>query len=429
MIDAARRAFQLPDLRRKIFFTFAMLAVYRLAAHVPVPGVNAVRLRELVESNQLLGLLSLFSGGSLETFSIAALGVYPYITASIVMQILSPVIPALSEMSKEGESGRTRLAQYTRLLTVPLAILQAYAQATLLSREGIITNFGLFDRTTFLPTLSMVLTLTVGTMFLVWLGELITEKGVGNGVSLIIFGGIVARLPATIAQSFVTGANWLGLGVLALLGLGIVLAIIYMNEGQRRIAVHYAKRIRGNRVYGGTTTYIPLRVNSAGMIPLIFAMSILLIPGTAATYLQSSDVSWVRSTANFIAGVFSANGPFYWLLYFLMVVGFTYMYTAIVFQQQNLPETLQKQGGFIPGIRAGRPTADYLSRVLNRITLLGALFLGLIAVLPFIAGQLTGIQVLTLSSTGILIVVGVVLDTMKQLEAQLMMRRYEGFIK
>ncbi|MDQ3702878.1 MAG: preprotein translocase subunit SecY [Chloroflexota bacterium] len=429
MIDAARRAFQLPDLRRKIIFTFAMLAVYRLAAHVPVPGVDALRLRELVESNQLLGLLSLFSGGSLETFSIAALGVYPYITASIVMQILSPVIPALSEMQKEGESGRTRLAQYTRLLTVPLAILQAYAQATLLSREGIITNFGLFDRATFLPTLSMVLTLTVGTMFLVWLGELITEKGVGNGVSLIIFGGIVARLPATIAQSFVTGANWLGLAVLAVLGLGIVLAIIYMNEGQRRIAVHYAKRIRGNRVYGGTTTYIPLRVNSAGMIPLIFAMSILLIPGTAATYLQSSDVGWVRSAANFVAGVFSANGPFYWVLYFVMVVGFTYMYTAIVFQQQNLPETLQKQGGFIPGIRAGRPTADYLSRVLNRITLLGALFLGLIAVLPFIAGQLTGIQVLTLSSTGILIVVGVVLDTMKQLEAQLMMRRYEGFIK
>ncbi len=429
MIDAARRAFQLPDLRRKIIFTFAMLAVYRLAAHVPVPGVNAARLRELVENNQLLGLLSLFSGGSLETFSIAALGVYPYITASIVMQILSPVIPALSELSKEGEAGRTRLAQYTRLLTVPLAILQAYAQATLLSREGIISNFSLFDRTTFLPTLSMVLTLTVGTMFLVWLGELITEKGVGNGVSLIIFGGIVARLPATIAQSFVAGANWLGLAVLALLGLGIVLAIIYMNEGQRRIAVHYAKRIRGNRVYGGTTTYIPLRVNSAGMIPLIFAMSILLIPGTAATYLQSSDVSWVRTTANFMVGLFSTNGVFYWLLYFVMVVGFTYMYTAIVFQQQNLPETLQKQGGFIPGIRAGRPTADYLSRVLNRITLLGALFLGLIAVLPFVAGRLTGIQVLTLSSTGILIVVGVVLDTMKQLEAQLMMRRYEGFIK
>ncbi|HEX2036378.1 MAG TPA: preprotein translocase subunit SecY [Chloroflexota bacterium] len=429
MIDAARRAFQLPDLRRKIIFTFALLAVYRLAASVPVPGVDAVRLRQLVESNQLLGLLSLFSGGSLETFSLAALGVYPYITASIVMQVLSPIIPALSELSKEGESGRTRMAQYTRLLTVPLAVLQAYAQAALLAREGIIVNFGLFDRATFLPTVSLVLTLTAGTMFLVWLGELITEKGIGNGVSIIIFGGIVARLPATVAQSFVAGANWLGLASLAVLGLGIVLAIVYMNEGQRRIPVHYARRVRGNRVYGGQSTYIPLRVNSAGMIPLIFAMSILLIPGTIATYFQGAGNTVVRDVANFIVGLFDSTGPVYWLLYFLLVVGFTYMYTAIVFQQQDLAGTLQKQGGFIQGIRAGRPTAEYLNRVLNRITLLGALFLGLVAVLPYLAGQATNIQVLTLSSTGILIVVGVVLDTMKQLEAQLMMRHYEGFIK
>ncbi|MGH2355390.1 MAG: preprotein translocase subunit SecY [Chloroflexota bacterium] len=429
MIDAARRAFQLPDLRRKIIFTFAMLAVYRLVAHVPVPGVNSARLRELVEGNQLLGLLSLFSGGSLETFSIAALGVYPYITATIVMQILQPVIPTLSELAKEGEAGRTKVAQYTRMLAVPLAILQAYAQATLLSREGIITNFGLFDRTTFLPTASMILTLSVGTMFLVWLGELITEKGIGNGVSLIIFAGIVARLPATIAQSFVAGANWFGLAFLAVLGLAIVAAIVYMNEGQRRIQVHYAKRIRGNRQYGGTTTYIPLRVNSAGMIPLIFGMSFMLIPGTVATYFQGAQTEWVRNVANLIVGIFNSTGFFYWFLFFILVVGFTYMYTAIVFQQQNLPETLQKQGGFIPGIRAGRPTADYLGRVLNRITLLGALFLGIVAVMPYFAGVATNIQVLTLSSTGILIVVGVVLDTMKQLEAQLMMRHYEGFIK
>ena len=429
MIDAARRAFQLPDLRQKIIFTFAMLAVYRLAAHVPVPGVNQAQLRQLVEGNQLLGLLSLFSGGALETFSLAALGVYPYITATIVMQILQPVIPRLAELAKEGEAGRTRLSQYTRMLTVPLALLQAYAQATLLAREGIITNFGLFDRTTFLPTVSLCLTLTAGTMFLVWLGELITEKGVGNGISLIIFAGIVARLPAIIAQQFVAGSNWIGLVVLAVVGMLIVLSIVYMNEGQRRITVHYAKRIRGNRQYGGTTTYIPLRVNSAGMIPLIFAMSILLIPGTVATYFQGSDIEWVRNIANVVVSLFNTQNAFYWVLYFVLVVGFTYMYTAIVFQQQNLPETLQKQGGFIPGIRAGRPTADYLSRVLNRITLLGALFLGVIAVLPFLVGAVTGTTVLTLSTTGILIVVGVVLDTMKQLEAQLMMRRYEGFIK
>jgi preprotein translocase subunit SecY len=429
VIDAARRAFQLPDLRQKIIFTFAMLAVYRLVAHVPIPGVNQEALRQLVEGNQLLGLLSLFSGGSLETFSLAALGVYPYITAQIVMQILTPVIPRLAELSKEGEAGRTRLSQYTRILTVPLALLQAYAQATLLAREGIITNFGLFDRTTFLPTISLCLTLTAGTMFLVWLGELITEKGIGNGISLIIFAGIVARLPATIAQQFVGGSDWLGLALLAILGLLIILAIVYMNEGQRRITVHYARRIRGNRQYGGTTTYIPLRVNSAGMIPLIFAMSIMLIPATVATYFQGSETEWVRNVANTVVTLFGTTSPFYWFLYFVLVVGFTYMYTAIIFQQQNLPETLQKQGGFIPGIRAGRPTAEYLSRVLNRITLLGAIFLGAIAVLPFVAGRLTDTTVLTLSTTGILIVVGVVLDTLKQLEAQLMMRRYEGFIK
>lgn len=423
------RAFRLPDVRRKILFTFAMLAVFRVVAHVPLPGVNLGSLRQLLEQNQLLGMLDLFSGGSLTTFSIAALGVYPYITASIVMQVLAPVIPHLQEMQKDGEAGRTRVAQYTRVLTVPLAMLQAYAQATLLAREGIISNFGLMSASTFLSTVSMILTLTAGTMFLVWLGEIITEKGVGNGMSLLIFAGIIARLPGSIGQSFVSGTSFLGLIFLGVIGLGMVAAIIFINEGQRRIMVQYAKRIRGNRVFGGTTTYIPLKVNSSGMIPLIFAMSIMLIPGTIATYFTAAETEWVKSTAQFIARVFSSTGVVYWVLYFWLVVAFTYFYTAVVFQQQNLPETLQKQGGFIPGIRAGRPTADYLNRVVNRITLLGAIFLGVVAIAPYIAGVVTGIQVLTLSSTGILIVVGVVLDTMKQLEAQLMMRRYEGFIK
>lgn len=429
MIDAAVRAFQLPDLRRKIIFTFALLGVFRLVAHVPVPGVDVGRLRELFESNQLLGMLDLFSGGSLATFSVAALGVYPYITASIVMQIVAPLIPSLQEMQKEGEAGRTRSAQYTRMLTVPLAMLQAYAQASLLAREGIIANFGLFNQTTFLPTLSLILSLTAGTMFLVWVGELITEKGIGNGVSLIIFAGIVSGLPSSIGRSLVVGTNWLALAVLAVLGLVMVWAIVVMNEGQRRIQVQYARRVRGNRAYGGQTTYIPLRVNSAGMIPLIFAMSIMLIPGTVATYFQGAETPWIRGFANAVVSVFNATGGFYWFLYFWLVVGFTYFYTAVVFQQQNLPETLQKQGGFIPGRRAGRDTAEYLNRVLVRITLLGALFLGVLAVAPYFAGLLTNTQVLTLSSTGILIVVGVVLDTMKQLEAQLMMRHYEGFIK
>lgn len=429
MFEAALRAFRLPDLRRKILFTFAMLAVFRLATHVPVPGVNVAALQQLFQSNQLLGLLDLFSGGSLTTFSIAALGVYPYITATIVMQILQPLIPQLAELSKEGEAGRTKLAQYYRLLTVPLAMLQGYAQVTLLSREGIITSFGLFNRTTFLPTVSLILTLTAGTMFLVWLGELITEKGVGNGVSLIIFAGIIARLPTSVGQSFASGTNLIILGVIAVLGALIVGAIVYMNEGQRRIQVHYAKRLRGNRMYGGQTSYLPLRVNSAGMIPLIFATSIMLIPGTVATYLQASDNATLRGIATFFVDIFHSTSPVYWVIYFWLVVIFTFFYTYVVFQQQNLPETLQKQGGFIPGIRAGRPTADYLNRVLYRITILGALFLGAVAVAPYIIGRVTGVQVLTISSTGILIVVGVVLDTMKQLEAQLMMRHYEGFIR
>ncbi|MBU6288296.1 MAG: preprotein translocase subunit SecY [Chloroflexota bacterium] len=430
MFEAVLRAFRLPDVRRKLIFTFAMLAVFRIIAHVPLPGVRLDKLRELMASNQLLGMLDLFSGGSLTTFSIAALGVYPYITAQIVMQVLSPVIPQLQDLQKEGESGRMRVAQYTRLLAVPLAMLQAYAQGSLLAREGILDNFGLVGVGTFLPTVSMVLTLAAGTMFLVWLGELITEQGIGNGMSLLIFAGIISKLPASIAQSFASGIGALSVFGLGLIGVAMVGAIIYINEGQRRIMVQYAKRIRGNRVFGGTSTYIPLRVNSSGMIPLIFAMSIMLIPGTIATYFTAAEPGAVRTVAEFVAGIFSSNGVVYWVLYFWLVVGFTYFYTAVVFQQQNLPETLQKQGGFIPGIRAGRPTADYLNRVLNRITLLGAVFLGVVAVAPYIAGLIVGDRgMTTLSSTGILIVVGVVLDTMKQLEAQLMMRQYEGFIR
>ena len=430
MFEAVLRAFRLPDVRRKLILTFAMLAVFRIIAHVPLPGVRLDKLRELMASNQLLGMLDLFSGGSLTTFSIAALGVYPYITAQIVMQVLSPVIPQLQDLQKEGESGRMRVAQYTRLLAVPLAMLQAYAQGSLLAREGILDNFGLVGVGTFLPTVSMVLTLAAGTMFLVWLGELITEQGIGNGMSLLIFAGIISKLPASIAQSFASGIGALSVFGLGLIGVAMVGAIIYINEGQRRIMVQYAKRIRGNRVFGGTSTYIPLRVNSSGMIPLIFAMSIMLIPGTIATYFTAAEPGAVRTVAEFVAGIFSSNGVVYWVLYFWLVVGFTYFYTAVVFQQQNLPETLQKQGGFIPGIRAGRPTADYLNRVLNRITLLGAVFLGVVAVAPYIAGLIVGDRgMTTLSSTGILIVVGVVLDTMKQLEAQLMMRQYEGFIR
>jgi preprotein translocase subunit SecY len=433
LVQAAINAFKLPDIRRRLLYTLALLLVFRFVAHIPVPGVNREELRRLFEEAQFLGLLDLFSGGAMANFSIVAMGVYPYITATIIMQLLTPVIPALKEISREGgEAGRMRMNQYMRLATVPLAALQAFGQASLLSQLGIIQNFGLFNSTTFLNTLAIIASMTAGTMFLVWLGELITENGIGQGISLIIFAGIVANLPSTIGQAILGqtgGTALLGVGLIGIMSIIIVVSIVVMYEAQRRIPVHYAKRIRGNRQYGGQTTHIPLKINSAGMIPLIFAISILIFPSTVASYFQYSDTAWVSAIANFIIRLFDSQAPLYWILYFLLVVGFTYFYTAIVFQQQNIPEILQKNGGFIPGIRPGRPTADFLNHVIVRVTLAGALFLGLIAVAPFIIQTVTGIRAFTLSSTGMLIVVGVVQDTMKNLEAQLLMRQYQGFLR
>ena len=429
MIDSMLNAFKIPDLRRKLLFTFSMLVIFRFIAHVPVPGVNADRLRDLFESNQLIGMLDLFSGGAMSSFSVAAMGVYPYITATIIMQLLIPMVPRLQELSKEGESGRNKINQYMHWLTVPLAFLQALGTGSLLASEqlGVIPSFNLLAAP--LPTLAIVISMTAGTMLLIWIGELITERGIGNGISIIIFGGIVARLPSLVAQSVFAGTNVPALVLFFALALLIVAAIVVVQEGQRRIPVQFAKRIRGTRMYGGTTTHIPMRVNSAGMIPLIFAMSIMLFPGTVASYFVYSENVWVANIAGFVSGVFNPAHLVYWVLYFLMVVGFTFFYTMVIFQQQNIPESLQKNGGFIPGIRPGRPTGEYLNKVLIRITWFGAVFLGLVAVMPFVAQNLTGFQAITLSSTALLIVVGVVLDTMKQLEAQLLMRHYQGFMK
>lgn len=428
MIDSVVNAFKIPDLRRKLIYTFAMLVIFRFVSHVPVPGVNAERLRDLFASNQLIGMLDLFSGGAMSSFSVAAMGVYPYITASIIMQLLIPMVPRLQELAREGESGRNKINQYTHWLTVPLAALQALGTGSLLasSQLGVIDRFNLFAYP--LSTLAIIISMTAGTMLLIWMGELITENGIGNGISIIIFGGIVARLPSAFLGSLFAGVNLLGLAVFTILGLLTVAAIVFVQEGQRRVPVQFAKRIRGTRMYGGTSTHIPLRVNSAGMIPLIFAMSIMLFPGTVAQYFMFSG-GLVGDIANFIAGVFNPVHLVYWLLYFLMVVGFTFFYTIVIFQQQNIPESLQKNGGFIPGIRPGRPTGEYLNKVLLRVTWFGAAFLGLVAVLPFPVQNLTGVTALTLSSTALLIVVGVVLDTMKQLESQLLMRHYQGFIK
>jgi len=430
LIDSALNAFRIPDLRNKVLYTIGLLLVFRVIAHIPVPGVDLAALRDLFANNQLLGLLNLFSGGALQTFSVVALGVYPYITGSIIMQLLLPLIPRLEALSKEGEMGRNKLNQYTRVMTVPLAFLQGFGQVSLLQRSGVLANFNLFSGATFLPSLSLLVALTAGTMLLVWLGELITENGIGNGISLIIFAGIVARVPAGISQVVAGSLSATSLIAFGAIGIATIAGIVIVQEGQRRIPVQYSKRIRGTRMYQGQSTHIPLKVNSAGMIPLIFALSIMIFPGTIASYFQASSNQGVADFAANIVNFFnSQTGLAYWLLYFLLVVAFTYFYTAVTFQQQNLPENLQKNGGFIPGIRPGRPTAEYLNKVLNRITLVGALFLGIVAILPFFARAITNVQTLTSASTGLLIVVGVVLDTMKQMEAQMMMRNYTGFIK
>jgi len=431
MLQALSNAFKLPDLRKKILFTLLILVIYRLAAHVPVPGVNLEALRQVFKQNQLLGLLNMFSGGAMSNFSVMAMGVYPFITAQIVLQLLQPIIPPLEQLAKEGEAGRQKLNLYTHLLTIPLAALQGFAQTMSFAKANtsagpVIANFG-FGAETLLPTIATLLTLTAGTLFAIWLGQLIDDQGIGNGLSIIIFGGIVAGIPQQLGQLWIQ-SPWFVL-VFILITIITMVGIVVVQEGQRRIPVQYAKRVRGTKIYGGQSTHIPLQVNSAGMIPLIFAVSIIMLPGVISSYFVGAQVEWVKNAAVWISNLFSSSGVFYWLLYFGLVVAFTYFYTDMIFRQQNLPDTLQRQGGFIPGIRPGAHTADYLNGVLKRITLVGALFLGLVAILPFLVRLVVGTDDMLITSTGLLIVVGVVLDTMKQLEAQLLMRHYEGFIR
>jgi preprotein translocase subunit SecY len=431
LLTAAVDAFRIPDLRRKLLFTAAMLVAFRFIAHIPVPGADVAALQRVFQTNQLAGFFDLFSGGALSSLSVAALGVYPYITAQIIMQIMQPAIPRLQEIAREGESGRQKINQWTHWLTVPLAMFQAYGTPNLInftsgSTTPIIRNFG-FDVDP-LSTLAIIISMTAGTLLLVWMGELITQYGVGQGVSIIIFGGIMARLPFQIFQGFAAGTDIAALLVFGVLAIITVVAIIFVYEGQRRIPVQISKQIRGNRVYGGGTTHIPLKVNSAGMIPLIFASSMLILPSTIASYFVSNANEIVSNVATFIYNTFNQNSGVYWVLYFVLVVAFTFFYALVIFQQQNIAENLQRQNGFIPGIRPGRPTHQYLSAVLIRITVAGAVFLGIVAILPYLVRLATGFQTLTISSTAVLIVVGVALDTMRQLEAQLIMRNYRGFI-
>ncbi len=429
LLQAMIDAFSLPDLRRRILITLGILVAFRVIAHVPMPGVDSAALADLMESNAVLGMLDVFSGGALRNFSLVALGVYPYITASIVMTLMTPIVPMLQRLSQEGEGGRNKINLITHWITVPLAALGGWGQLVLLQREGVVAA------SEPLVTATIIVSLTAGTLFLVWLGEQITQYGIGNGVSIIIFAGIVAGLPQLIGQGFLAREQFFGLAAYLLFALGITILIVIFTEAHRRIPVQYAKTvIKSGRMYRQSgASHIPLRVNTAGMIPLIFASALVIFPGTIASYF-ANPAGADPNFANTLVNWFNPNadlpiGLFYWGLFFLMTIAFAFFYTMVVFEQQDLPGTLQKQGGFIPGIRPGKQTATYLNTVIRNITWGGALFLAAVAIFPFIAKSITGVQTLQLSSFGMLIVVGVVLDTMKQLEAQLVMRRYEGFIK
>jgi len=441
MIEALRNAWSLPDLRRRILITVAILAIYRLCAHIPAPGVDREIVKAFLEQGAqggLMGVIDLLSGGAVSNFSVLAMGVYPYITASIILQLLIPIIPALERLQKEeGERGRQLLNQYQYYLTIPLALLQAVGQASLFEQQAsslgdILPHFGL-GAADILPTITLLASMTAGTMLAVWLGQLITESGIGQGVSIIILGGIVSRMPANLYQVAIgpldIAGRVLSVAAFVLILVVTVAGIVYVQEGVRRIPVHYAKRVRGRKVYQGTSTYIPLKINTAGMIPLIFAQSLLTFPAIIAQFFTSSTNAIVVSIANAIINATTAQSDIYWPIYFIMVVGFTYFYTDVMVQQQDLPGNLQKQGGFIPGIRPGARTAQYVNGVMRRITLVGALFLGIVAILPWPVEKALQTQNLLISSAGVLIVVGVVVDTMRQLEAQLLMRHYEGFIK
>lgn len=424
MLEKLSQIWKVRDLRAKVVFVLVMLFIFRIVAHIPLPGVDIVALRNFFNSNQLFGLLNVFSGGGFDSFSLVMLGVGPYITSSIIFQLLTMIIPALERMQKEGEQGQQRINQWQRILTVPLAALQAFATITLLKQQGqgIIPELSRFD------LVSAIIAITAGTMFLMWMGELITEKKIGNGISLIIFAGIVASVPTTVQQTITVFDPTKIFTYLLITSIFIVTiaAIVFITEAQRNIPVSYARRIRGNRVFGGVDTHLPLRVNQAGVIPIIFAVSLVVFPPLIAQFFQNSKYAWLAASAVKTIALFQ-NPLFYAAVYFVLVVAFTYFYTTVVFHPQQIAENLQKQGGFIPGIRPGQNTADYLNYVSNRIMLAGALFLGTVAILPNLMQQATQISTLVVGGTSLLIVVSVVIETVKQIDAQLVMRDYEGF--
>lgn len=421
--------FKIPELRKKILIVLGLLVVFRIAAVIPLPGVPRESLEALFGGNQLFGLLDIFSGGGLSNMSIVMLGVGPYITASIVMQLLTMIVPQLEQLAKEeGDAGRRKINQWTRFLTVPLAAMQAFGFINILLRQGGASG-GVGIAFSSWEMAVAVLTVIFSTVFVMWLGELISEQGIGNGISLLIFVGIITRLPSAVAQALATFTPdmLVTYGSFMVVSVIVIAGVIVITEGQRSIPVSYAKRIRGSRMFGGSSSHLPLRVNQAGVIPIIFALSIMLFPGVIANFFVAVDNEFVARSANWIVGLFQDQW-FYGITYFVLVVAFTYFYTSVTFDPNNIAENLQKQGGFIPGIRPGRRTANFLKYVINRITLTGAMFLGVIAVLPLIMQGILGITTLTIGGTALLIVVSVVLETMKQLESQLTIREYESFL-
>lgn len=423
MFDALKNALRIGDLRRKLLITAALLVVFRIGSFVPVPGVDAAGLAASldIDGGNIFGFLNMFTGGALGRFTIFAMGVNPYITASIILQLLTIVIPKLEEMAKEGVEGRKKIQQYTRYGTVALGLIQAYGIVAIARSSGVLIDTGFFS------ILLILITLTAGTSFLMWLGEKISEIGIGNGISLIIFAGIVAEFPPGIISAIQSvgegGVSVFSLIAFLIISVVIIAAVVMMQEGQRRIPVQYAKRVVGRRMYGGQTTHIPLKVNNAGVIPVIFASSILTFPLTISQF--------VPSIAPFVTRWFGIGTTGYNLAYALLVVFFTYFYTAVTFNPVEVSNNIRKHGGFIPGLRPGRPTSEYLDRILTRITLAGAIFLAIIAVLPYLMAGVTRMPVsfIFFGGTSLLIVVGVALDTMKQIESHLLMRHYEGFMR
>lgn len=420
--DRVVSIFRFQDLRSKILFILAMMVIFRFAANIPIPGIDREKLAEFFAQNQFFGLMNVFTGGAMEKLSIVMLGLGPYITAIIIMQLLSLVFPRIKEMyHEEGEEGRRKFNQYARILTVPLAAIQSFSMLKLLQSQGVLGDFTTFS------LLTAIITITAGAIFLMWLGELITEKGLGNGVSLLIFAGIIADVPSSIRQIVSTWDSSMASSYLLFIAasLIVILGVVIVNESRRNVPISYAKRIRGNRMYGGVSTYLPMMINPAGVIPIIFALSIMMIPSLFGNIFAKSSITYLANLANFLNNFFQ-NTWTYAVFYFIFVVVFTYFYTAVTFDPKNVADNLQKSGGFVPGLRPGRQTANFLNRILNRVLLIGAIFLGFVAVMPSLVQGATGIQAFSyaVGGTSLLIIVSVVLETIKQIQSQLEMREY-----